>query len=152
MPPEGMVHALEEIRRLLRPRGILADIRPVQSATRIEVHCGGTVAYSAPVPGQTFDDLRWADDAVAQAIAGGLYVQDGALDFSWRTYASSVAELRDFVARESAFDTGPSTVWTALQEREFAARIEAALQAAGEGAEVVRLTPARIARLVPLRP
>ena len=149
MPPEGMVHALQEIRRLLRPRGLLIDIHPTLAPKLIEVHHGEIITFSAPVPGQTFRDIQVADDALAQVIQDGLFRIEQAREFEWRTYASSIAELRDYLAQESAYDVGPSDELVALQEGEFAERVQGELQALGEGSEVVRLYPARIARLAP---
>ena len=151
MQHEGMVHALEEIHRLLRPGGCLIDIHPTPAATLFEVHHRGIITFSAPVPGETFQDIRYADDALAQVIKGGLFTLQRSSEFDWRTYASSVAELRDYVAQESAYEEGPSLELAALQEGELAARVQALLQDAGEEAEVARLYSARIARLRPLR-
>lgn len=151
MQHEGMVHALEEIHRLLRPGGRLIDIHPTLAATLIEVHHNGIIAFSAPVPGQSFQDIQYADDALAKVIKDGLFTIEHASEFEWRTYASSVAELRDYIAQESAYDEGPSQELVALQEGELAGRVRGVLQAAGEGSEVARLSPARIARLSPVR-
>jgi hypothetical protein len=143
-----MVHALEEIHRLLRPGGLLIDIHPTPAATHIEVHHGGAITFSAPVPGQTFQDIRYAEDALARVLDLGMFTLQQAREFEWRTYAASVEELRDFIAWESAYDAGPSTAGTALEEGDFAGLVREALLAAGEGSEVARLYRPRIARLV----
>ena len=145
-----MVHALEEIHGLLRPDGCLIDLHPAPAPTLIEVHHGGIVTFSMPVPGQTFEDIRHADGAIAQVIENGLFTIEPVSQIELRTYASSVTELHDYLAEESGYDEEPGTEQAALEERELAARIEGLLQAAGEGAEVAILDPVRIARLNPV--
>jgi hypothetical protein len=150
MPHQGMVHALEEIHRLLRPAGCLIDIHPAPAPTLIEVHRGGTIRFSTQVPGQTFEDVQCADDALAQVIKKGLFAVEQAGQFDWRTYASSVAELRDHVVQESGYTERPTRELAALRDSEFAARVQGVLNAAGEGSEVARLNPVQIARLNPV--
>lgn len=147
MRPEGMVHALEEIGRLLRPGGCLIDIHPTRTATKIEVHQSGIVVFSGSVPGQSFQDIQSAEDAMARTVREGLFAMEREAEFDWRTYAPSISELRDYVAQESAYDDEPSKELLALQEGELAASVERVLRAAGRGAEVARLNRARIARL-----
>ena len=146
-----MVHALEEIHGLLRPGGFLIDLHPAPSPTLIEVHHGGIVTFSTPAPGQTFEDIRHADDAIALVIEDGLFTIEQVSQFELRTYASSAAELHDYIVEESGYDEEPSSELAALQDGELAAQIQGLLQAAGEGAEVATLDPVRIARLNPVR-
>jgi hypothetical protein len=151
MEPEGMVHALEEIHRLLRPGGLLIDLRPTLAATRLEVHCGGAITFSAPVPGETFFGTQSADEAMARVIDGGLFAPEQAMEFDWRTYAWSVAELREHIAAEQAYEDQPTPELLALQEGELAQSLQEALAASGEGALVARMYPGRMARLRRLR-
>lgn len=59
-----MVHALEEIKRLLRPDASLIDIHPLREAPIIQVHSAGGVVFAEPSSGYDYDDdLRHADDA-----------------------------------------------------------------------------------------
>src|SRR5919204_397683 len=55
MEHEGMVHALEEIHRLLRPAGTLIEIHPAIGSPFVEVRSGGNVAFSEPDPGYEVD-------------------------------------------------------------------------------------------------
>ncbi len=146
-----MVHALEQIHRLLWSSGCLMDIHPALTATLIEVHHSGAVTFSAPVPDEPFEYTQYAEDALAQSIKDGLFAMRQMIEFEGRTYASSVAELRDYIAQESAYEEEPPVDFVALQEGEFAGRVQGALQAAGEGSEVARLNTARITRLDPVR-
>ena len=146
-----MVHALEEIHCLLRPGGCLIDIHPRQAATFFEVHQGGTILFSAPLPDETFQMIGLAENALAQAVERGLFTIEQANDIEERTYASSIAELRDYIVQESGYEDEPSIEVLALQDGELARRLQEALQAGGEGAEITRFSPARMARLRPVK-
>jgi hypothetical protein len=152
MQPEGMVHALKEIHRLLAPGGCLIDIHPAPVPTLIEVHHCGAVLFSTEVPGETFEGTRSAEDALAQVVKEGLFGMEQVSQVDWRTYASSVAELREYMVWESGYREEPLPELTALRDGELAERLQGFLQAAGEGAQVARLYSVRIARLDPVRP
>jgi hypothetical protein len=147
MEQEGIVHALEEIYRLLGPGGILIDIHPTMAPTLIEVHHGGTITFSAPVPDQSFQYIQYADEAIAVVIKDGLFTIEEDIEFEWRTYASSVDELRDYIIQESGYVEEPGEEVIALQNAKFIERVQGAMLAAGKGSEVARLYTARIARL-----
>lgn len=110
MDQKGMVHALEEIRRLLRHDGTLIDIHPVREAPSIEVHSSARVSFVEPDPGYDDDEeVRHAEDAIARVVKRGLFVVDRSCEFEFVTYGSSVAELRDYMARADAYDEAPRT-------------------------------------------
>ena len=150
MQYEGMVHALEEIHRLLRPDGSLIDIHPILEAPLIEVFQGGKVLFAEPIPVRDYEDYRQAEDALAQIVLRRLFVIVHSGEFDFLTYGSSVAELRDFVAEANAYDDRPKDAAVATREAELAARVEEIMQAAGEGAEVAYHERGRIARLTRL--
>jgi hypothetical protein len=91
----GMVHALEEIHRLLKLSGRLIDIHPVSEAMRVEVHDDGT---SSPVGelsvGQWCMDFQQADEALADVIERGLFIVEAEDIFDSPTYYGSVEEMR----------------------------------------------------------
>jgi SAM-dependent methyltransferase len=146
-----MVHALEEIRRLLRPGGILLDLHPVAGSWMVEVHQAGRLLHAEPFPGHEVSDqdIRIAEGALAAAVQGGLYVVESSREFEFLTYGPSVAELREFLVQENAYDNAPMDADMAAREAEVAARIEAIMQAAGRGAEVASHEQGRITRLRP---
>ena len=63
-------------------------------------------------------------------------------------YASSVAALRNFLEEANAFQDSPPDEAAAAAQAELAARLEEALQAAGEGAEVAYQERACITHLM----
>ncbi len=151
MKPEGMVHALEEIRRLLRPGGSLIDIHPVPEAPRIEVYQGSRTLFAEPSPDHTDEDYRQADEALAQVIQRRLFVVEGSIEFDFLVYGSSVVELRDFMAEANAYDERLKDEAVTAREAELATRVDEIMGAAGEGAEVAYHERGRIARLRPAR-
>jgi hypothetical protein len=151
MQTEGMVHALEEIHRLLKAGGSLVDIHPFVEPPRIEVHKDGRVLFTEPKPDYSTDDYRLADDALAQVIQRGLYFIERSGNFNFLVYASSVPELRDYTAETNACLDEPKEEAAAAREAEFIARVEGTLQGVGEGAEVATSERARITRLMPAK-
>lgn len=143
-----MVHALEEIHRLLRPSGTLIDIHPIRDT--LEVHQSGEVLFSEPTP-SSFEDVRQAEEALAQVVGRGLFVVDRSGEFDFLTYGSSAAELRDFWARANAYDTRPHDATEVAREAELYARAAETMQAAGGGTEIASHEKARITCLRPVR-
>ena len=153
MKHEGMVHALEKIQRLLRPGGSLIDIHPVPQAWLIKVYQGSRVLFAEPWRDHDDydEDLRQAEDALADIVRRRLFAIERSGEFDFLTYGSSVAELRDYMAKANAYDDRPKDEAVAAREAELAARVEEIMQAAGEGVEVTHHERARIARLKPVR-
>jgi hypothetical protein len=125
MSPEGMVHALEAIHRLLRPGGSLIDIHPIPADALIEIHAGGRVVAAEPFPSQGHDDVRQADGALAQAVARRLFALEREDEFDFSIYGSSVAELSDFMAEAEAYDDSPVDETVAAQQAALGARMDA---------------------------
>ena len=147
-----MVHALQEIHRLLKSDGRLLEIHPVHESPLIKVYRGNTVLFVEPYPGYDYeDDLRHAEDALVQVIQHRLFVIERSNEFDLITYASSVAELRDYWAKAGAYDDSPKDEEVEARMAEAYTRVEEIMRAAGEGAEVTLHERARITRLMPMR-
>jgi len=142
-----MVHALQQIHRLLRPNGILIDIHPIPEPLTLEVHKDGRLLFAEPDPDYTGEDYRHAESALAQAIQHGLFVTQGTAQFDFFVYASSMAELRDFLAEANAYEHKMRSQEVMDREEELAARAEEARQSAGAGAQVATHERTRITAL-----
>jgi hypothetical protein len=150
MEHEGMVHALEEVKRLLRQDGCLIDIHPVREAPVIEVRTTDGIVFAEPSASFDYDDdLRNAEDALARATRDAIFNLDRSHEFEFITYASSVVELRDFFEVTGAYDETPRDEATEARVQEMYARIEDAMRTSGENANVAHRERARIARLIP---
>lgn len=147
-----MVHALEEIHRLLKPAGSLIEIHPaVDAPPFVEVRSNGTSSFREDDPVFDYEaDLRQAEAAVEDVLDRGVFVLDDRRRFELRTYAGSVKELRDHWAFVGAYD--PEEPEAALARRRDAmyARAHEALRRS-PGAEIVYVEPATMSRLTPHR-
>jgi SAM-dependent methyltransferase len=151
MEHEGMVHALEEIHRLLKPAGTLIEIHPSADAPPfVEVRSNGRLSFAEGDPVFDYeDDLREADAAVATVLDRGVFVLDDRRGFELRTYAASVKELRDHWALVGAYDPEEPEEPLMRRRDEMYARARAALEAGSSGAEVIYVEPATMSRLTP---
>jgi len=144
-----MVHALQQIHRLLKPGGRLIDIHPFVEAPLIEIHQGGEIAVAGQVPSYAVEDIQQAENALKHVVEHGLFAVERAREFDFRLYASTVVELHEFLTEAEAFANSPLDEAATAQEAELAAHVEGLMRAAGEGAEVAHYEKVRIARLRP---
>ncbi len=148
-----MVHALEEIHRLLKPDGCLIAIRPDPLVSLIEVHTRGQVLFAeaVPVPAYDLDVISKAEQALVQVIQRGLFVVETSRAFEFLQYGSSTEELTDHFAWTNAFHEWPEDEAASLREVEVYARVAEIMPTAGEAARVASHERARIARLRPVK-
>ena len=144
-----MVHALEEVQRLLKSDGCLIDIQPLIEAPLLKIYQGSSVIFVEPDPSYDYEeDLRQANAALTQVIQRGLFVIEERSEFDFLTHGSSAQELLAFWGKASA-DDNISEDPAEQRIKEVYARVEEIRQAAGEGAEVALHERARILQLNP---
>lgn len=148
-----MVHALEEIRRLVKPTGALIDIHPVAESSPIEIHRGGKkdlVGYWSVR--QWCIDYQQADDALAEITQRGLFVIESESVFDSLTYYASAAEMR--TSLKEAIDKfardAQSAGEAAPHAEALAARAEELMQAEVSGAELIVRERTHISCLRPI--
>lgn len=146
-----MVHALEEIQRLLNPGGLLVDIHPAPELTSIRVYDNGEILHEEPFMETGEEDIIRAESALAEVVERGLFAVDKAHEFDFQTYASSVDELRDYLELMNAYDDCLMNEAAALREQDLAARVEKILRKSGEGAEVAYYERAKITLMRPVK-
>lgn len=151
MAHEGMVHALEETRRLLKPEGVLVNIVPVPEGYFIEAQLEGKTHFSEPKRYTLSEDVLQADAAVEQVLERGLFLMDETDEFEFLTYSSSVPEMRAYWAEQSTFEDEPPVDEGPTREDSLYAQVEEILDDLGDGAEVVIRERVRIARLLPAK-
>ena|SRR6185503_13787002 len=140
-----MVHALEEVQRLLKSDGRLIDIQPLMEAPLLKVYLGTRVVFVEPDPSYDYeDDLRQADAALTQVIQRGLFVIEERSEFDFLTDGSSAQELLAFWGKTST-EEDPAE----QHIKEVYNRVEEIRQSAGQGAEVTLHERARIIRFKP---
>jgi hypothetical protein len=151
MEHQGMVHALEEIQRLLNPGGLLVDIHPAPELTSIRVYDNGEILHEEPFMETGEEDIIRAESALAEVVERGLFAVGKAHEFDFQTYASSVDELRDYLELMNAYDDCLMNEAAALREQDLAARVEKILRKSGEGAEVAYYERAKITLMRPVK-
>jgi len=149
MEHEGMVHALEEIHRLLRPAGTLIEIHPsLEGPPRVEVRSNGGLSFAEDDPGFDYaDDLRQAEAAVASVVDRGMFALEDRRRFELRTHAGSVKELRDHWEVAGAYDPEAKEETLVRRRDEMYARAHAVMEDAARPSEVVYVEPAMMSRL-----
>ena len=145
-----MVHALEEIRRLLKTAGTLIEIHPaVDAPPFVEVRSNGDLLFSEDDPVFDYeDDLQHAEGAVATVVGRGVFAIDERRRFELRTHASSVKELRDHWAVAGAYDPEEKEETLVRRQDEMYARANE-IHDRSPGAELVYVEPATMSRLTP---
>ena len=147
-----MVHALEEIHRLLKPTGALIDIHPVAESSPIEIHQSGKIDLVGYLSvRQWCIDFQQADNALTEIAQRGLFAVERARQFDSLTHYPSVAEMRtslleaiDKFARDvqSAGEGAP-------QVEALAARADELMQGTVSGVELIVRERTQISRLRP---
>ena len=97
-----MVHALDEIRRTLKPSGILVDLRPVEDHWLVEV----ASQQGIKVAGQLTDmPTGKADDeaafrAMREAESRGWFTREREEEFAFFYYWDTPSEMKEFMEQE----------------------------------------------------
>ena len=102
MPHEGMVHALQEIHRTLKPNGILIDLRPVEQNWAVEIVTAAeqkTAGWLTDMPLGIADDAA-AFRAIAEAESRGWFVKEREEEFSFFYYFDTPSEMKEFMDDE----------------------------------------------------
>jgi hypothetical protein len=93
-----MVNALHEAQRVLKPSGVLIDVRPVTAPIVVEVVNATQVAWTKSVNAYSApEDVAAADAAVHHAVSYGSLVFETRLPFPFGIDCDSAAELRAYV-------------------------------------------------------
>jgi hypothetical protein len=89
-----MVHALQEIWRVLLPNGHLIDLRPRATNWPLEVVADGQVLFAGNVDNAPFvPDDRAAEQAIQRTVRGGLYSLEQKALFDCATYWDTLDDM-----------------------------------------------------------
>ena len=148
-----MVHALEEIHRLVKPTGILIDIHPVAEPSPVEIHQGEKIELVGDLSvRQWCSDYQHADEALTEIKQRGLFRVEREGMFNSLTYYDSVAEMRtDWKEAIDKFARDAQSIDESMPHAEaMAERAEELMQAVGSGAELTVGERVHISRLKPI--
>ena len=148
-----MVHALEEIHRLLKPMGALIDIHPVSESSPIEIHQSGKIHLVGYLSvRQWCIDFQQADNALTKVVQRGLFAVEHEAVFDSLTYYTSAAEMRTSLKESiDKFARDAQLAGEAVPQAEaLAARAEEQMRAAVSGAELIVRERTHISRLKPI--
>jgi hypothetical protein len=150
MDRDDIIPALEEAHYLLGPSGTLIDIHPVPGTAEVEVHSAGQVIFAEPASASADDGELHADEALAQAVARGLFVSERHTEFDFRVYGSSGRELRDFLAEADAHSNQAGEEASDAFKSELFARVDRIIAGKAGAAEVAYHERAQVTRLRPV--
>jgi hypothetical protein len=137
-----MVHALEQVHFLLKPDGLLIDIHPTPEPPPIEVRLGRDV-YTVGWVREVDDYCEYvaADEALETAVSRHLYTWQKQGTFAFTTYADTILNLRDHLAK----------TWTdAIIDEDVIRRTQDLMQTPEPDKEVILREVIKIARLEPV--
>ena len=124
-----MVHALHEAQRVLRPNGLLVDLRPAA----VHRHVGVTQAgryRPLGVMRELFDNDRAADRAVTQVEREGWFKREGRTQFACYRIMDSLEEFQEWLVDFTNLSRLPAHDW-------LVQRVERALDVRGGKARIV---------------
>jgi SAM-dependent methyltransferase len=102
MEHASMVHALSEIRRTLKPGGILIDLRPVSDKWSVEVHSASslqTAGFLTDMPvGKADDEAAFA--AMRDAESRGWFIREREDEFTLFYYWNTPSEMKEHMDAE----------------------------------------------------
>jgi SAM-dependent methyltransferase len=104
-----MVHALTEAHRVLKPNGILLDLRPGHQHRRAGLGEGATWEHVGSMR-EPFDDDYAADHSVKEVIGNGLFRQESLSEFSLDRVMDTLEDFRVWLEDFPA-DKVPSHDW-----------------------------------------
>lgn len=102
MQHAGMVHALGEIYRTLKPDGVLVDLRPLEDSWSVEVVSGAgwqAAGRLSDMPMGLADDAA-ANQAMNDVQARAWFIQQKREDFSFFYYWDTPSEMKEFMEAE----------------------------------------------------
>jgi hypothetical protein len=114
-----MVHALYEAHRVLKPGGILIDLRPAPAHRQIGIGQGRSWQLVGALH-EVLDDDYAADAAVDRVVREGLFRPDKRMQFRLDRVMDSAEEVRDFIDEfDQRRDLPPHTSLLKRLERQY---------------------------------
>jgi hypothetical protein len=102
MEHEGMVHALEEIRRVLVHEGSLIDLRPITEQWKVEVFSAREIRETGHVTGMPIglEDDEAANQSMKEVEAKGWFERESETFFPIHYVWDTASEMEEWIAEE----------------------------------------------------
>ncbi|MBC7878285.1 MAG: hypothetical protein H7Y59_14035 [Anaerolineales bacterium] len=102
MEHESMVHALDEIRRTLKPNGILIDLRPVEENWKVEINDStqNQVAGRLNDMPMGLEDDEAAFKAMREVESRSWFIKEKEEEFAFFYYWDTPSEMKEFMEDE----------------------------------------------------
>jgi SAM-dependent methyltransferase len=131
MEHEGMVHALDEIRRVLKPNGILIDLRPVEDHWLVEVASMQeikVIGNLTDMPEGIADDEA-AFRAMREVESHGWFMKEREEEFVFFYYWNTPSEMKEFMEEQwENFEKLEDDVFKAVRSAWAVANAEARIR------------------------
>jgi SAM-dependent methyltransferase len=100
-----MVRALEETKRILKPGGMLLDLRPVASYWPLEVFVDGEAQFAGRIDdsADALDDAK-ANEAINAAVSNKLFRRITADSFEYHYYWDTVEQMEGYFQEKWSMD------------------------------------------------
>lgn len=97
-----MVHALDEIRRVLAPNGVLIDLRPISDRWSVEVFSAREIRETGSImdTSSAVADDKAADQAIATAEANGWFKRQDETFFPIHYVWDTASDMETWIAEE----------------------------------------------------
>jgi len=102
MEHAGMVHALDEIHRTLKPNGILIDLRPVEDNWTVEIHSASRLQIAGRLTDLPIgvEDDHAAFAAMREIESRGWFVREREEEFAFFYYWDTPSEMKEWIDAE----------------------------------------------------
>jgi hypothetical protein len=105
-----MVHALHEAQRVLKPEGLLIDLRPMPVHRRVGISRAG-IQQQLGTMREKFDGDLAADDAVAQVLREGSFKLEKRIKFNCNRVMDTYNEFKDWLTEFAILGNMPPHDW-----------------------------------------
>jgi hypothetical protein len=134
-----MVHALREAHRVLKPEGLLLDVRPAPSHRRVGILSPtGQWKLVAPMK-ENLDDDRAANAAIKTAIGEKLFKREAYSSVDLRRHVDTMSDFQAWLKEFSTFGAFPPHDWIVPKVKTALARASRKAKIVVRGALEIRV-------------
>lgn len=132
-----MVHALREAHRVLKPDGLLLDVRPAPTHRRVGLSSRARLWKLVAPMRESLDDDRAANAAVKTAIGEGLFKRVSYASLDIKRHVDSMSDFRTWLQEFSTCRAFPPHDW-------MVRKVETALASTSQTRKIVVRGPIEI--------